>query len=52
MRSTWVGLAWSRGRKQGNVADFVSSTMYKFIIKQVKVMNSNEGVYSEEYMEV
>jgi len=34
------------------VADFVSSTMYKFAIKQVKIMNSSEDIHSLEYMDV
>jgi uncharacterized protein YhbP (UPF0306 family) len=34
------------------IADFVSSTMYKFTIEQAKVMNSKEGVHSVEYIEV
>lgn len=33
------------------VSEFVSSTMYKFTVEKVKVMDSTKGIHSEEYIE-
>lgn len=34
------------------VSEFAASTMYKFTIKKVKVLDSDQGIHSEEYIDV
>lgn len=34
------------------ITDFVSGTMYKFVIEKVEVMDSAEGIHSFEYLKV